>query len=270
MYSIHLKSGRTTEIKKTRFEEAMVLRADGDALGADAHIIYGGDFNWTSASERGLGLDSAWDVFTSEGHGQGFDTFDVDNVLGVGDWDENSRFITLHSHDAGRSMNDRFDMQLVTDDFLDGTGLELIEGSYRVFANDGSHSLNEPITTGSGATEDVLIALANFGGHLPVISDFTIVEVLIGDIDGDGCVAFSDFLILSANFGMPGTKDTGDIDGDDLVEFSDFLLLSGNFGKKLNGSASVPESVPTPIAALVLLGMLRRRKLAEAKSSESF
>jgi hypothetical protein len=54
---------------------------------------------------------------------------------------------------------------------------------------------------------------------------------LPADIDGDGEVGFSDFLILSDNFGNevePGTD--GDIDGNGVVDFTDFLILSDTFG----------------------------------------
>gem|GEM_PF-1142518 len=53
-----------------------------------------------------------------------------------------------------------------------------------------------------------------------------------GDIDGDGQVAFSDFLVLSRNFGATDADlSMGDIDCDGQVAFSDFLVLSRNFGQ---------------------------------------
>jgi len=55
---------------------------------------------------------------------------------------------------------------------------------------------------------------------------------VVGDIDGDGMAGFSDFLVLSDNFGMnvePGTN--GDLDGNGMVAFPDFLILSQNVGK---------------------------------------
>ena len=55
-----------------------------------------------------------------------------------------------------------------------------------------------------------------------------------GDLDLDGIVAFSDFLILSANFGRDDQEvrlPDGDIDGNGKVEFSDFLMLAASFGK---------------------------------------
>ena len=53
-----------------------------------------------------------------------------------------------------------------------------------------------------------------------------------GDIDGDGTVGFTDFLILSSNFGQTSNEDLldGDLDGDGTVGFTDFLILSANFG----------------------------------------
>lgn len=49
-----------------------------------------------------------------------------------------------------------------------------------------------------------------------------------GDANLDGCTNFEDFLILSANFGTPGTWADGDFTGDGQVDFADFLVLSAN------------------------------------------
>ena len=56
---------------------------------------------------------------------------------------------------------------------------------------------------------------------------------LPGDADGDGTVGFTDFLILSNNFGLQAgaTLFDGDFDGNGAVNFSDFLILSNNFGE---------------------------------------
>ena len=68
------------------------------------------------------------------------------------------------------------------------------------------------------------------------------------DIDGDGQVGFSDFLILSGNFGTdvdPGTG--GDIDGNGKVEFADFLRLSGKFGVVLGEAAPSAQAAATDL-----------------------
>jgi hypothetical protein len=64
--------------------------------------------------------------------------------------------------------------------------------------------------------------------------------LLPGDIDGDGTVAFPDFVILADNFNEqvdPGTN--GDIDGSGTVDFADFVILADNFGKSSPAAASV-------------------------------
>ncbi len=64
-------------------------------------------------------------------------------------------------------------------------------------------------------------------------------DTLPGDLDGDGEVAFADFLVLSNNFGkdVDGYSE-GDIDLSGSVGFADFLTLSNNFGKKAEADSS--------------------------------
>ena len=91
----------------------------------------------------------------------------------------------------------------------------------------------------------------------------------MGDLDGDGLVQFSDFLILSANFGTEvSSHELGDINCDGSVDFPDFLTLSANFGSEVS-----PQAVPEPespslfcfgIAALAL-SRCRRRNVSEVR-----
>jgi hypothetical protein len=74
-----------------------------------------------------------------------------------------------------------------------------------------------------------------------------------GDLDGDGQVQFSDFIILSANFGTSVTSHTeGDINCDGTVGFDDFLVLSANFGTTIGQAAA--QSVPEP-SSFALMGL---------------
>ena len=64
----------------------------------------------------------------------------------------------------------------------------------------------------------------------PVVASAATANDVLGDIDGDGVVGFSDFVILSNNFGnQDQTRQDGDLDGDQAVTFSDFLILAANF-----------------------------------------
>jgi len=57
---------------------------------------------------------------------------------------------------------------------------------------------------------------------------------LPGDIDLNGQVNFTDFLLLSENFGTKSENGNaqGDIDNDGIVAFEDFLILAENFGRE--------------------------------------
>ena len=55
-------------------------------------------------------------------------------------------------------------------------------------------------------------------------------EPLLSDVDGNGCVGFSDFLVLSSSFGEHGEALAADLDGNHVVDFVDFLQLSSEFG----------------------------------------
>ena len=60
------------------------------------------------------------------------------------------------------------------------------------------------------------------------------------DLNGDGEVNFSDFLLFAAAFGTseggPGYNAAADLDGDGAVAFSDFLIFASAFGKPVGGN----------------------------------
>ena len=90
----------------------------------------------------------------------------------------------------------------------------------------------------------------------------TPINELGGDLDGDGSVAFGDFLVLSNNFGQSvSTYGEGDIDCDGTVAFGDFLVLSNNFGQSLGaGVASVPEPTTGVAIYFVLMSLCGRKR----------
>jgi hypothetical protein len=61
--------------------------------------------------------------------------------------------------------------------------------------------------------------------------DFTLVPSLFrGDANGDNEVNFSDYLVVSQNFGGTGKEwNEGDFTADGVVNFSDYLHLSQNY-----------------------------------------
>lgn len=160
LYVIHLKSGNSLRSMQIRADEAALIREDAERLQA-AHILYVGDFNFTSAFEAG---------FVELSAGGGAEAFDP--VDAIGEWKDNIHYADLHTQNPANKLNDRFDLQLVTAGLLNGDGLDYVRGSYRVLGNDGSHRFGQGILTGDAASDEVLEALVRFSDHLPVQADY--------------------------------------------------------------------------------------------------
>lgn len=110
---------------------------------------------------------------------------------------------------------------------------------------------------------DVLVPLPNTNDTMP--------EVCPGsDFNGDGQTTFSDFLILSANFGEAGSVSDsalpGDTNCDGEVNFDDFLELAKEYQEVAVGgeSATVPEPVGAPFCWLAVM-VLSLRSLAKRR-----
>lgn len=161
VYSVHLTSSGGPAGRAT---EAQALRNDADLLGEGTSVLMVGDFNLEGSSE------AAYANLTAVGAAQQQD------VAGApGEWSDNISFRSLHSQDPGASMDDRFDLHFASGELFDDVGIDYIDGSYRVFGNNGTHTLGSPITTGSGAAPAVLSALAAASDHLPVIADYDVI-----------------------------------------------------------------------------------------------
>ena len=86
-------------------------------------------------------------------------------------------------------------------------------------------------------------------------------HVLPGDADLDSKVDFSDFLVLSGNFGRDTNSwSDGNFDGEAGVMFADFLLLSANFGAVSSAAATVPEPSAMSLLGLALAAWLLPRR----------
>ena len=197
VYVSHMKASTGSTNVARRNVEAQALRADADALGQGAHVIYAGDLNIYTSSE------AAFQTLIAAGPGQAFDP-----VNRVGAWNGATSFKDVHTQSPATTaafpgqvtggLDSRFDFQLVSGEWLDGHGLDYVAGSYWAFGNTATHALNGAITTGSAATlqallpgysltqtQAVLSDLARVTDHLPVVADYRLpakMDVAVGTL----------------------------------------------------------------------------------------
>ncbi|MEO0966050.1 MAG: dockerin type I domain-containing protein, partial [Planctomycetota bacterium] len=193
-YNVHFDAGDLDEAN--RLSEANNLRSNADGLGDGESIVYLGDFNFTSSAEPGYG------ALTAAGNGQAHDP------VGISSWPsaffrtyntQSTRTQSLPDGGANGGMDDRFDLQLVTGELMDGDGLSYIgpnatgvatpEHSYRAFGNDnvGVDAAVNDVTTGVEYSAAVLNALHDFSDHLPVVADYQLPGILSAEatVDND-------------------------------------------------------------------------------------
>lgn len=89
--------------------------------------------------------------------------------------------------------------------------------------------INEVLTLETVVFEDELGESVT--GGIIIATEYTSPSIP-GDVNGDDTVDFTDFLILSENFGRNDNVafEEGDLNGNGQVDFADFLILSENFG----------------------------------------
>lgn len=253
VYNDHYKAGTSSSDQNRRLIEAQSVRNNADALGQGAHLIYAGDFNIRSSSE------AMYVELLSAGNGQAFDPINT-----PGTWHNNSSLRTTHTQApassgsgglVGGGVDDRFDFQLTSGEFLDDEGLSYISGSYRAFGNNGSHSCcNSSITAGNGAAPNVLSALTTASDHLPVVADYQVPAVL-----GAQLASLPPTVPLGVNFSVDVLVENlanvvSPLGADELdfsVSVSGDLVGSGNgTDLALGGPAMFPVMLDTSVAGL--------------------
>ncbi len=176
VYSSHLKAGNGTDDRVEREQGATTVRSNANALPAEAHAIFVGDFNIYSNTE------SAYQVMTAPGAKQ------VVDPLGSGSWSgasnaikhtQSPRLSASSNGLIGGGMDDRFDFHFVSEGLLDGSGFSLVD--YRVVGNDGNH-YNTSINSGNNSYFPGQTARSNqladdiydASDHVPILCDYQI------------------------------------------------------------------------------------------------
>lgn len=187
LYSSHFKAGSTSSDVSTRALEGTQLSNNAASLGSTANYIFAGDFNVGSGEQAFANLLGAsndpiqlatWPNPTAS------------SSSAAVHMTQSTRTFSLPDEGATGGMDDRFDMQLVSDNLFDGeglsylgptsTGLESLAHSYQAFGNDGV-SWNSRINNtflGRSQPANVLNALHDFSDHLPVVADYQLPAVM--------------------------------------------------------------------------------------------
>lgn len=175
LYNNHYKAGDSSTDLSRRNVEAAAVRADANALGEGTPIVFAGDLNVKT------NLEPMWNTLRAPGAGQAFDPINREGI-----WSNSSAFRDVHTQSPTTSerfpgqitggMDDRFDFQLVSNELLDGEGIDYIPGTYRAFGNNGTHPLNGNLDdlSNSALPSSVLAAIATSSDHLPVVADYQI------------------------------------------------------------------------------------------------
>jgi len=190
IYVNHYKASNSQSDIDRRAAEAEEVRANADALGSGAHIIFAGDYNIKGSFEEpvpGQFQDSNYSILLADGgDGQAFDPIDPNGtwITTPVTWNNNSQLKHTHTQAPalnppdpliGGGMDDRFDFQLVSGEMLDGEGLDYISGSYHAFGNNNTHACcNSSITSSAipSPSLDILTKLTEVSDHLPVVADY--------------------------------------------------------------------------------------------------
>ncbi len=183
LYSSHYKSGSGSETR--RQIEADAIRANADALGASAHILYTGDFNLTGEGPQSarteLGSNEpAYLDLKAAGNGQAVDPGTT------AAWDNTSTYTPILT-EAGSGLFARYDFQLDSHAMLNQPGMQLVPNTYTVFGNSSSTQFNQPVDIAANtALSDlsnrttVLQLLSDENDvtdHLPIVADYTTVGI---------------------------------------------------------------------------------------------
>lgn len=182
VYVSHAKSsfsGTTADVQAARAKEARILRTDSAMLPATAGVLYVGDFNLDGSAEQ------AYQTLTAAGPAQGVDPANYHPQDNTEDW--STAAYTALATESANSLHYRDDIQFISASVFNrqlAGGLAYIDGSYRVFGNNGTAGYRRSVNLASNTALDnlrgpltaaaTLSALTTASDHLPVVADYSV------------------------------------------------------------------------------------------------
>jgi hypothetical protein len=265
LYVSHMKSGSGSSDMTRRNVEANTIRTNSatTAVGANAHVIYSGDFNVNDSSET-----TYQTMISSSLPGIGTVGQAVDVLNPANNWSTTSTFKALLTESATFDQY-RDDFQFVTNPMLSQPGMQLVPGSLTAFGNGGNiYHTSVTNSSNSAALADlgqapyspayrssVLSALTTVTDHLPIVADYSYATAVgaPGDFDHSGVVDTTDYNLWRSNFGST-TNLAADGNHNGVVDMADYMIWrdyapGAGSGASLDFSMQVPE----PGSCLLLL-----------------
>jgi len=169
VYSTHLKASKGSNNKDQRLIGVKAILEDIATLPDLAHVLDAGDMNFYSNNEP------AYAAFVEI----------LIDPLGTNGWKSDALKHTQSPRKVRKGalihggLDDRFDFQFISKSLQDREGLDIIEGSYRAFGNDGKHfdvAINEEGKPYFNNNEELANALHEASDHIPVIVDYEIIK----------------------------------------------------------------------------------------------
>ncbi len=189
VYVDHAKAGTNSSDSNLRSTEATQVRADADALGASAHIIYTGDWNFDNGS-----TEAGYQTLTSTaGNGKAIDP---------------GSFSQLYEDESAQGIKYRDELELYSAAANtpgqpgSQNGVDYVSGSFHIFGNNGSTGYGVAVNSSANtALSDlanrttVLNDLTQVTDHLPTEEDFLISGIPLPEPSSVGLLAVSGLLL---------------------------------------------------------------------------
>lgn len=276
LYVSHTKSGTDSSPGgdlDRRNVEANTIRTNSatSAVGANAHVIYAGDFNLTGSSEAAYQT-----MISSTIAGVGTVGQAVDVLNPANNWNTTSTYKALFTESA-TSDQFRDDFQFVTNPMLSQSGMQLVPNTLTVFGN-GGNIYHQSVTNANNSTalagmlgsysqtyqSGILADLTTTTDHLPIVADYSYATAIgaPGDYDHSGVVNAADYNLWRSTFGST-TNLAADGNHDGIVDMSDYVIwrdaTGAGSGASLN-MTQVPEPSSLALMAIGLCAAIGRRR----------
>lgn len=290
MYVSHARSSSDDSVGTSRYNEAQEIRTNANALPANSHIIYSGDWNLFNGSSENAYLcltgQTTSDSVNWSGSTQGRDPTSANYTVTT--WTNSNTSVASRSlyTDSTTHLTSRLDLQLVTGSMLNQNGVQLVPGTFQVFGNNGTTAenaatnlaTNTSLSDLSNATTVLNDLMEPYAGnnnqfvgsdHLPVVADYNVVGIspnpIRGDLNQDGLVTKADIAALMNALSDVSTYQTSeslttanlttiaDVNQDHIVDSRDIQALIALVANNPSGGGGGSISaVPEP-SSLVLI-----------------